>query len=61
MPVRTTNNVLDSHSTIYYSTQRTGGSSIPSVASSIVTSNLVLNWMLLTALLIVVLELHGMI
>ena len=43
MPVRTTNNVLDSHSTIYYSTQRTGGSSIPSVASSIVTSNLVLN------------------
>ena len=35
--------ILDGKSLNFFSTQRTGGGSIPSVASSIVTSNLVLN------------------
>ena len=41
MPVRTTNNVLDSHSTKYYSTQRTGGSPLPT--ASIITNNLLMH------------------
>ena len=43
MPVRTTNKVLDSHSSIYYSTQRTGGSSLSETTSPIITDNLILN------------------
>ena len=45
MPVRTTNKVLDSHSSIYYSTQRTGGGSLPlaDTTASLITDNLILN------------------